>query len=156
MPQVIAGTASDLTKTISVLVKELLDTNWPAAPFDPAKLDTKFGVDTWDDYGDIQIHVNQDRGFSQPVTLGWSYSMVVDPVLIHLFVRANREEIPSNMGNAQRKIEEIVKDNAASLGQGVQMLRWDGWERPFFDTNLRDVWHVFGRATAIYWKAKTA
>lgn len=156
MPQVIAGTASDLTKTVSQLVKELLENNWPTSAFDPLKADIGFGVDWWDDYGDIDIHVNQDRGSSRPATIGWSYSMVVDPVLINLFVRANKDEIPSNMGNAQRKIEEIVKDNAASLGQGVQMLRWDGWERPFFDNNLRDVWHVIGRATAVYWKVKTA
>lgn len=155
MPQVIAGQGADLTKTVSQLVKELLEAQWPTSAFDPLKADIGFGTDTWDDYGDIDIHVNPDRATSSPFTIGWKYSMVVDPVLINLFVRANQHEIPVNAGNAQRKIEEIVKDNAASLGQGVQMLKWDGWERPFFDNNLKDIWHAIGRANAIYWKVKT-
>ena len=154
MPQIIAGTASDLTKTVSQLVKELLENNWPTSAFDPLKTDIGFGTDTWDDYGDIDIHVNPDAASSKPATIGWGYSQVVDPVFIHLFVRANQQEIPVNAGNAQRKIEEIVKDNAGALGQGVQILRWDGWDRPFFKNNLNDTWQATGKASAIYWKAK--
>ena len=154
MPQVIAGQGTDLTKTVSQLVMELLQNNWPTSAFDPLKTDVKFGTDTWDDYGDIQIHVNPDRGSSMPTTIGWRYSQVTDPVRINLFMRANQEQIPVNSGNAQRKIEEIVKDNAASLGQGVQILRWDGWEQPFFDSNIKDTWHAIARASAVYWKVK--
>ena len=155
MPQVIAGTASDLTKTVSQLVKELLENNWPTSAFDPLKTDIGFGLDTWDDYGDIDIHVTEaNRVLSTPYSIGWGYSKVIDPVRIDLYVRKAQEEIPANMGNAQRKIEEIVKDNAATLGQGVQILRWDGWERLFSDNNLKDVWHAIGRASAIYWKVK--
>lgn len=154
MPQIIAGQASDLTKTVSQLVKELLENNWPTSAYDPLKAEIGFGTDTWDDYGDIDIHVNPGLVFSRPTTIAWRYSRVEDRVLINLFVRANQQEIPVNAGNAQRKIEEIVKDNAGSLGQGVQMLRWDGWERPFFDTNIKDTWHAIGRASAMYWKVK--
>jgi len=154
MPQVIAGTASDLTKTVSQLVKELLENNWPTSAYDPLKSAIGFGLGTWDDYGDIDIHVQSERGQSKPFFIGWKYSMIVDPVLIHLYVKSNTEEIPSNMGNAQRKIEEIIKDNASSLGQGIQILRFDGWDRIFEDNNLQSVWHATGRASAIYWKVK--
>lgn len=154
MPQQIAGQGADLTKTVSQLVKELLEAQWPTSAFDPLKTDIKFGLDIWDDYGDIQMHINQDRGLSSPDTIGWGRSRVIDPVLINLFMRANQEQIPSNFGNTQRKIEEIIKDNAANLGQGVQMLRFDGWERPFFDNNLKDIFHAILRVTAIYWKVK--
>ena len=154
MPQVIAGQVSDLTKTVSQLVKELLEAQWPTSAYDPLKTDIGFGLDTWDGYGDIDIHVNPGLALSRPTTIGWRYSQVVDRVRINLFVRANQQEIPVNAGNAQRKIEEIVKDNAGSLGQGVQILRWDGWETPSFDKNLNDIWHAIGRASAIYWKVK--
>ena len=154
MPQVIAGTASDLTKTVSQLVKELLENNWPTSAFDPLKADIGFGLDTWDDYGDLDIHVGADRGISVPHTIGWARTKVTDPVVINLFVRKVQEEIPANMGNAQRKIEEIIKDNAATLGQGVQILRWDGWNNVFLDNNLKDVWHAIGRASAIYFKVR--
>jgi hypothetical protein len=155
MPLVIAGTASDLTKTVSELVKELLENNWPTSAYNPLKSEIGFGLGTWDEYGDIDIHVQADRGVSRAATIGWRYTMVTDPVLIHLYVKSNTEEIPPNMGNAQRKIEEIVKVNAATgLGQGIQVLRWDGWERIFEDKNLQDVWHAIGRTSAIYWKVK--
>ena len=154
MPQIIAGTGTDLTKTVSQLVKELLENNWPTSAFDPLKVDIKFGLDTWDNYGDIQLHVNADKSTSIPSTLGWNRSQVMDTVAIHLYVRKNQEEIPLNMGNAQRKIEEIIKDNAASLGQGVTAIRWDGWDPIFIDKNLKDVWHGIGRTTAVYFKVK--
>lgn len=154
MPQIIAGTASDLTKTVSQLVKELLENQWPISAFDPLKTDIGFGLDTWDDYGDIDIHVAADRTLSRPSTIGWTYSKVIDTVAINLFVRKVQEEIPQNMGNAQRKIEEIIKDNAAALGQGVQMLKWEGWTTVALDNNLKDVWHAVGRASAVYFKVK--
>jgi hypothetical protein len=153
-PQIIAGQGSDLTKTVAQLIKELLENNWPTSAFDPLKSDIGFGLDTWDDYGDIDIHVNADRSISEPMTIGWGRSKIMDPVSIHLFVRKNQEEIPSNMGNAQRKIEEIVKDNAAALGQGVTALRWDGWDPIVMDKSLKDIWHGVGHATAIYFKVK--
>lgn len=154
-PQIIAGTASDLTKTVAQLVKELLENNWPTSAFDPLKSEIGFGLDTWDDYGDIDIHVVAGPSTSQPDTIGWFRSKVVDSVVIHLYVRKNQEEIPINMGNAQRKIEEIVKDNAGSgLGQGIAMLRWDGWNPIVIDNNLKDVWHGIGKASAIYFKVK--
>lgn len=154
MPQIIAGTGTDLTKTVSQLVKELLETNWPTSAFDPLNTDIGFGLDTWDDYGDIDIHVTADKSFSMPDTIGWIRSKVTDPVLITLFVRKNTDFIPVNMGNAQRKIEEIVKDNAASLGQGIPILRWDGWEQIVIDNNLKDVWQVKGHASAVYFKIR--
>src|SRR6266496_4131949 len=98
-PQIIAGQGSDLTKTIAQLVKELLENNWPTSAFDPLKVDIKFGLDTWDNYGDIQLHVNADKSTSIPSTLGWNRSQVMD-------------------------------------------------------TNLKDVWHAIGHASAIYFKVK--
>lgn len=154
MPQIIAGTASDLTKTVAQLVKELLESAWPSSAFDPLNTDIGFGLDTWDDYGDIDIHVTADKSFSMPDTIGWIRSKVTDPVLITLFVRKNTDFIPVNMGNAQRKIEEIVKDNAAGLGQGIPILRWDGWEQIVIDNNLKDVWQVKGHASAVYFKIR--
>jgi hypothetical protein len=155
MPQIIAGQGADLTKTVAVLVKELLENNWPVAAYDPLKADIGFGIDTWDDYGDVDIHVNPNKALSRPFTLGWGYTKVRDSVTIHVFVRASQGEVPSSLGSAERKIEEIIKDNAAALGQGVPMLFWEGWDREFIDNNLKDIWHAVGRATAIYWKVKT-
>jgi hypothetical protein len=154
MPQIIAGTASDLTKTVAQLVKELLENNWPTSAYNPLKSEIGFGLGTWDEYGDIDIHIQSERGVSRPFTIAWKYSMIIDPVLIHLYMKSNTEEIPPNMGNAQRKIEEIIKDNMSSLGQGISILRFDGWDRVFEDNNIQSVWHAIGKASAIYWKVK--
>lgn len=154
MPQIIAGTGADLSKTVAQLVKELLENNWPTSAFDPLKADVKFGLDSWDDYGDIQIHVNAGTVTSLPYTLGGDYSKVTDSAVIHLFVRKVQEEIPLNMGNAQRKIEEIIKDNIRNLGQGIPILIFSGWDRVFMDNNLKDIWHAIGGSSATYWKVK--
>src|SRR5580765_5591044 len=129
MPQIVAGTASALTKTIAKMVKELLETNWPTSAYDPVAADIGFGLDTWDNYGDIDIHVTPDRTNSVPSTIGWTYSKVTENVFVTLYVRKNTDTIPDSFGSAQRMIEQIIKDNAASLGQGVTMLRFDGWDR---------------------------
>jgi hypothetical protein len=155
MPWVIAGTASDLSKTVAQLVKELLENNWPTAAFDPLKADIGFGLDTWDNYGDIDIHVNADNQFSRYNLIGGTQAENTDHVAIRLYVRKNIEEIPTNMGNAQRKIEEIIRDNVGSLGQGIHLILWDGWDPIFIDPNLMDVWQAVGRAHAIYWKNKS-
>jgi hypothetical protein len=154
MPQVVTGTGVALTKTVSQLVMELLQNNWPTSAYDPLNTDIGFGLDTWDNYGDIDIHVTADKVVSVPDTIGWTRSRVVDSVFIALYVRKNTDTIPTNMGNAQRKIEEIVKDNAASLGQGVSALLWNGWDPLNVNNNLVDVWRVVGRASAIYYLVK--
>jgi hypothetical protein len=153
-PQIISGTNSDLTSTVSELIRDLLRDNWPTSGFDPVNTDIDFGISTWNNYGDIDIHVNADKSVSTPMTLGWTRSAVLDTVAIHLYVRANQTEIPANAGNTQRKIEEIIKDNAANLGQGIISLRWEGWGPIVIDNNLKEVWHAIGKATAMYVKVK--
>src|SRR5215510_11622762 len=140
MPQVVSGTASPLTSSVTKLVRDLLENNWPTSAYDPLRSDIGFGLSTWDDYGDIDIHVTQDRVVSVPDTIGWGRSKVTEPALITLFLRKNQQEIPATFGNAQRMIEQIVKDNAASLGQGIAMLRWDGWDRIVIADSLKEVW----------------
>lgn len=154
MPQVIAGQGSDLTKTVAKLVKELLENNWPTSAYDPLKSEIDFSLGTWNAYGDIDISVMPDSGESLPYDTSGGYSKVTDPVLIKLWVRKNAEEIPDTVGSAQRKIEEIIKDNLRTLGQGITMLIFNGWDEVLEDDNLQDVWLATGRASAIYWRAK--
>lgn len=154
MPQVISGTGTDLTKTVAKLVKELLENNWPTSAYDPVKADIGFGNGIWDDYGDIDIHVNTETSESRPVVMGGTVSEIFDPVTIHIYVKKNTDEVPDTLGSAQRKAEEIIKDNMSGLGQGIPIINFNGWDRVFEDDNLKDVWQVTGRATAIYWRIK--
>lgn len=154
MPQVIAGQGTDLTKSVAKLVKELLDNNWPIAAYDPVKADVTFGLGTWDNYGDIDIHVNTDVSTSEAEDAGGVLSKVVDSVLIKIYVRKNTDEIPDTVASAQRKAEEIIKDNMSNLGQGIPLMRFEGWDQIFEDDSLLDVWQTTGRASAIYWRAK--
>jgi hypothetical protein len=154
MPQVVAGQPTDLQKSVAELVRDLLSANWPSSGYDVLKPDINFGLGTWDDYGDIDIHVNAVAGTSEPYVLGWSYSKITDPVVVRVFYRKNTEEIPPELSKVQRKVEEIIKDNVDSLGQGVTMIRWDGWGDIVEDESLKDVWVANGTATAIYWRVK--
>lgn len=152
MTQIVTGTASDLTVTVASLVKTLLETNWPASGYDPIASDIGFGLERWDDYGDIDIHVVPDRTISKPWTLGWKYSQVTESVYINLYVRRNLETIPPSVGGAQRMIESIIKDNAANLGQGIPALRFDGWNPLNAGNAIQDVWLLTGKASAIFFR----
>jgi hypothetical protein len=154
MPQVIAGQGTDLTKSVAQLVKELLETNWPTTAYDVLKSDIGFGMGSWDDYGDIDIHVNPAEGESETYDIGGTFSKVTDPVVINLYYRKNVEEIPDLVGKAMRKAEEIIKDNMRTLGQGIPMLLWNGWGEVLEDDNLQNVWHAQGRCSAVYWRVK--
>jgi hypothetical protein len=155
MPTIIAGQLTDLTKTVAKLVKELIQNNWPIAAYSPLKSEIRFGLGTFDGYRDIHIHVNPAEGESEPDCLGWSYYKVTDPVTINVFVRKNTEEIPDSLGNVQRKIEEIIRENVGNLGQGITAIKWNRWGDAFQDDSLEDVWRISGYASAIYWRVKT-
>lgn len=152
MTQIISGTGSDLTVTVASLVKDLLEANWPVSGYDPIKSDIGFGLERWDDYGDIDIHVVPDRVFSQPITLGWKYSQVTEYVYINVYVRKNQQTIPTSLGGAQRMVESIIKDNAKNLGQGINELRFDGWSPLNAGNRIQDVWLLTGKASAIFFR----
>lgn len=155
MPVVIAGQLTDLTKTVAVLTKELLYNNWPTAAFTPLRADVRFGTGTFDKYKDLHIHVNRAEGESESYTIDGSYTKVIDPVSIHVFVRKNTDEVPDTLGIMQRKIEEIIRTNVGNLGQGIPMVLFGQWSDDFEEDNLKDVWHGTGSARAIYWRVKT-
>lgn len=154
MPQIIAGTASDLTTTVADLVRTLLQNNWPTSGYDPLQSEIDFGLDKWNDYGDLDIHVVPDRTISRPLNIGWTYSEITESVYINLYVRKNTQTVPASLGNAQRMIESIIKDNAANLGQGITALRFDGWNPLNQGNTIQDVWILTGRASAIYFRVK--
>jgi hypothetical protein len=133
---------------------ELLQSQWPVSAYDPLASDIGFGLGTWDNYGDIDIHVTADRTVSTTDVIGGNRSMVTENVLVTLFVRKNADAIPDNMGAAQRMIEQIIKENMLTLGQGITSLTFGGWDRIVIRDNLQDVWQVAGHATAIYWLVK--
>lgn len=155
MPLVISGQSTDLTKTVAVLVKELLYNNWPQAAFTPLRSDIRFGNGTFDKYRDLHIHVNRAEGESEPYTPDGTYTKVIDPVTIHIFVRKNSDEVPTTLGIMQRKVEEIIRTNVNGLGQGITILIFNRWADDFEEDNLKDVWHGTGYARAIYWRVKT-
>jgi hypothetical protein len=152
MTTVIAGQATDLTKTVAVLVKELLYNNWPTTGFTPLREHVRFGNGTFDEYKDLHIHVNRAAGESEPYTTGGDYTKVTDPVAIHVFVRKNIDEVPDTLGIMQRKIEEIIRTERLNLGQGITAILFNRWEDDIQEDNLVDVWSCVGFATAIYWR----
>jgi len=154
MPTVIAGQVSDLTKTVAVLVKELLYNNWPTTAFTPLRSNVRFGNGTFDKYRDLHIHVNRIEGDSEPYTADGTYTKIIDPVSIHIFVRKNSDEVPDTLGIMQRKVEEIIRSNMSTLGQGITLIIFDRWSDDFEEDNLKDVWHGTGTARAVYWRVK--
>jgi hypothetical protein len=154
MTVVVAGTGSDLTASVTSIIRDLLANNWPGSAYDPVASDVGFGLTTWDNYGDIDIHITTDTTSNMPDAIGSTIYRVRDRVIITLFVRKNADTIPDSMGNAQRMVNKIITENALTLGQGINSVTFDGWDRIIIRDNLQDVWQVAGHATAIYWLVK--
>lgn len=149
MPWVVSGTVLPPAKSSAKLVKELLESQWPTTSYDPVKSRIKFGLSTWDKSGDIQIHVNTEPAQTRPFVIGGSAQEVTDPVSIRIFLRKNTRTVPDTLESMQYKVEEICLDNQSTLATGYTF-RFDGWGAVFEADNLKDVWQLEGRATAIY------
>lgn len=153
----IAGQASDLTKTIETLVKELLESQWTET--DPVAADVKFGTG-WGaglvkNYAIHCLHVSTT---SEPVINGWStyqYSTIVD---IHVFARRIERSEPDQLRKMRQHIDKIIAQSKTSLGQGVSLIKLIQWTAAHDPTDLTKIpyWHLIGQHEVIYYKVNTA
>lgn len=153
----IAGHATDLTKTIETLVKELLESQW--AETDPAAADISFGTG-WGAglIKNYAIHCLHVYTTSEPATTGWStyhYSTTVD---VHLFARRTTRSEPDQLRKMQQHVDKIIAQNKAALGQGVSLIRLVQWTAVHDPADLTKIpyWHLVGQHEAKYYKVNTA
>lgn len=149
----IAGQATDLTKTIETLVKELLESQWTET--DPAAADIGFGTG-WGaglikNYAIHCLHVSTT---SEPATTGWStykYSTTVD---VHVFARRTTRSEPDRLRKMQQHVDRIIAQNKAALGQGVSLIRLVQWAAAHDPADLTKIpyWHLVGQHEVKYYK----
>jgi hypothetical protein len=153
----IAGRDSDLTKTIEVLVSELLESEW--AETDPAVAGIMFGTG-WGagivkNYAVHCLHVSTT---SAPAANGWAtyqYSTTVD---VHLFARRTTRSEPDQLRKMRQHVDMIVAQNKASLGQGVPLIRLVQWTAAHDPADLAGVsyWHLVGQHEVTYYKVNAS
>lgn len=154
MPYVVAGTAQDLQKYPTHIIKELLETLYPINdPPLPPKSAVRFSLDRYLDTADIQISVLEEvRGTKTRQSIGrnslWEFMYM--PV-IHVFVRINAETRPFQIDDIKDWIDSILTDNESTSPYGVDSISCELAEE-IFESDLRsndeedieiiDTWNV--------------
>jgi hypothetical protein len=153
---VVAGTSSDLSQDVEDYVRDLIKNNWSLMSPDPAASEITFGTDWWSDYGDYQIHCKHLVTLTGPQNNGWSMRQYLSTINIHVFVRKNSEDKPTQLGVISREIERILAMNPTTVGAGISNIKLVRAEDVPDNEPSRQVWHRIMQAELQYWKVRTS
>jgi hypothetical protein len=153
----IAGQPSDLTKTIEMLVKELLESQWSETY--PTAADIMFGTG-WGAglVKNFAIHCLHVSTTSELAVNGWSTYQYRTSVDVHVFARRTTRSESDELIKMRQHIDRIVAQNKTSLGRGVSLVRLVQWTTAHDPADLSKIsyWHLVGQHEAMYYKMNTA
>lgn len=123
MPQVIAGTASDLLTPNEKVVLDIIEQNYPTSGFSIPKTDVNFSLMGYDGQKDYAISTEYLITNIEPISLGRNRleRYLVD-VGVHIWVRRAVEERPPEIYDLMRKVEEIMNERRNSMPFGITAL----------------------------------
>lgn len=126
-PTVLAGQAFDLQESPENIVLYLIRDKWPLAVdgYIPAKSEITFSLFGWSGRKSYQISVEPS---SAPLVTNLhigreSYLKYNDPILVHVWILKNRDEVPPQMHHITQKTEQIILENIANVGYGITAIR---------------------------------
>jgi hypothetical protein len=125
MTTVICGQLTDLPYPNDKIVIDFIKFRWPLSGFTPAKNSITFSRMGYLGYRDYQISV-QSAGppIVTPLSIGPDrIEKYTDPINIHVWVRKNMDDIPTQLYSITQKIEDIINSNVTSVGYGITSIR---------------------------------
>ncbi|AIC16950.1 hypothetical protein [Nitrososphaera viennensis] len=153
----VAGQSSDLTKTVEMLVKEKLESQWTETDPPAASIDfgTGWGAGMTKNYA---VHCLHASTTSAPVVNGWSKYMYETLVDVHVFALRTTLFEPDQLRKMRQHIDKIIAQNKASLGQGISSMRLVRWTAAHDPKDITDTpyWHLVGHHKITYYKVNTA
>ena len=113
MSQVIAGQATDLPKSMSYILKELIENNYPTSGYTPIKSKIFFSTEGFNVNKSYGISVQKNGSpVKTPKSLGQNrLEQYIQSMIIHVWVKRNQPEEPTELFNICQKIETIVNTN---------------------------------------------
>ncbi|MEW5841109.1 MAG: hypothetical protein AB1753_08900 [Thermoproteota archaeon] len=155
---VVAGTGSNLTKTVEELLKEKIAAQWAEA--DPAAAGIEFGTG-WALAGILKpyaIHCTHVSTASAPAVNGWAKYLFRALVDVHVFILRTGMSEPAQLRKMQQEVDRIVAQNRTALGQGISTARLVSWRKSHDPANLGDqgYWRAIGQHEMLWYMASSA
>lgn len=123
MPTFLAGSQTDLTDSPENIVLHFIESRWNSVQdgLIPAKSDITFNLFGWSGRKSYQISVEPSAA---PIVTRLSigpeaYIQYNDPIIIHVWVLKNRDEVPPQLHHITQRIEQIVFENIRNVGYGI-------------------------------------
>jgi hypothetical protein len=128
MPTVLAGQNFDLQDSPENIVLHFLEQRWNHEVDGqiPAKSEITFSLFGWSGRKSYQISVEPSNApLIQSMNIGGSntYLKYNDPILIHVWLIKNRDEVPPQLHHITQRIEQIVLENITNVGYGITAIR---------------------------------
>jgi hypothetical protein len=127
-PTVLAGQNYDLQDSPENIVKNFIEDRWNHEVDGqiPAKSEITFSLFGWSGRKSYQISVEPSNApLIQNMNIGGSnsYLKYTDPILLHIWIIKNKDEVPPQLHHMTQKIEQIVLENITNVGYGITAIR---------------------------------
>jgi hypothetical protein len=127
MPTVIAGQVFDLQDSPENIVRYLIEQKWNLQRdgIIPARDEIRFSLLGWAGRKSYQITVEPAAA---PIVTRMSigsdaYLQYNDPVIIHVWITKNRDEVPPQLHLITQKVEQIILENVTNVGYGITAIQ---------------------------------
>jgi hypothetical protein len=127
MPTILAGQNYDLQDSPENIVKYLIQQRWNLERDGsiPARDEITFSLMGWAGRKSYQISVEPSAA---PIITRMSigsdaYLQYNDPVIIHVWVIKNRDEVPPQLHHITQKVEQIILENVTNVGYGITAIQ---------------------------------
>jgi hypothetical protein len=128
MPTVLAGTQKDLEDSPENIVLYLIRDKWNLERdgLIPAKSEITFSLFGWSGRKSYQVSIEPSNApIIQHMNIAGTntYLKYADPILVHVWVVKNRDEVPPALHHITQRVEQIVFENITNVGYGITAIR---------------------------------
>jgi|SRR5215218_7517532 len=170
MPTVLAGQTFDLQDSPENIVLNLIKNRWneDRDGFIPGRNEITFSLFGWSGRKSYQISVEPStapliRKLSTPPTMYIKYN---DPIVIHIWIVKNRDEVPPQLHHITQKIEQIIYENVTNVGYGITAIslmapfsaidvRQEFTSKELQNPTEQSLWHSQAVVELLYFKVMT-
>lgn len=126
-PTVLAGQNFDLMDSPENIVRYLIEQKWNLQRdgLIPARDEIRFSLLGWAGRKSYQITVEpSDAPFVRRMSIGPdAYIQYNDPVIVHVWIVKNRDEVPPQLHHITQRVEQIVFENVTNVGYGITAIQ---------------------------------
>lgn len=127
MPTILAGQQLDIQKSPEKIVRDLIMYRWPHVQVGevPPKDAISFSLFGWTGRKNYQISIEPSTApmitplsFTEPFLMRY-----LDPIIIHVWILKNTDEVPDSIHNITQKVEQIINENMTNVGYGIDSIQ---------------------------------